>query len=268
MTNQTSFPKNMQIGFPGQSVGWGHANHARTYVNDLGYERKVVDVVITAANSHAYEFTVDGIPVAYTSDASATAAEVRDGLIANARSQLSLENVASFNPVAAGTIRVTMKTAGVDTVVAEADADLALTVVQAASAPEPIPFGLALVKRTGAGTTDRSCRLPNDLTDVFVGIAERAPQLTNPVSPDDKIVASSVLSVGFNGIWYVRVEEAVTAEDAAYFRVAAFGANMQPGAWRKSADNNGTDDTALPAEGCTYKTSAAAGGIAELRINR
>lgn len=258
---QTSFA-NQALGMPGQALGWGKSL-ARTYVNDTGFARKVVDVTITAANSTAYAFTVDGISVTYTSDASATTQEIRDGLIANARDNILLEPVASFQPVAAAVVRVTIKTAGVDTAVAESDANLALTVVQAATAQQPIGFGLAVVKRTGSDSTDRSCMLPSATGQALLGIAERAPQLTNPVSPDDKIAPLSAMSVGHHGTYFVRVETAVAPEEDAYFRHTASGANTTLGAWRNDDDGGNADQ----AVGCKFKTSAPAGGIAELYIH-
>lgn len=262
MTDQTFFG-NQGYGYPGQPLGeWGK-QRARTYCNDLGNERKVVDLTIVAANSTAYAFSVDSIPVTYTSDASATTEEIRDGLIQNARDNILFEPLASFQPVAANKVRITFKVAGYNGSTAEADANLSLAVIQAATAQQPIPFGLAVVKRTGAGTTDRSCMLPSAAGQILLGIAERQTQLTNPVAPDDKIAPLSIMSVGHQGTWYVKVEVDVDAEDPAFFRHTASGSNTLLGAWRNDADTA----TADAATGCKFKTSALAGNIAELYLN-
>lgn len=264
MSDQSSFGMQAK-GFAGQMVGFAHSNRGRAYCNDTGYERQVIDVNITATNSHAYAFTVAGVTVSFTSDSTATTTEVRDGLIANARSQQALEYV-SFEPNGSAIVRTIVKAAGTAVTVAEADGSLTLTTVQAATAPQPIPFGLAVVKRTGTGTTDRSCRLPSALADKFLGIAERSPQLTNPVAPDDKIAPGMMMTVGTNGLWYATVEVAVAAEDPVYWRATA-GTGTVLGSWRNDADTVSSVDTAVLVVGAKFKTSAVAGALAELRLN-
>lgn len=156
---QTSYG-NMQKGFPGLRDGIGH--QSRTFVNDLGATRKVVDVVLGAANAFAYGFQVEGIPIEFTSDGSGTIAEARDGLYLAARSNPALERWASF-VLAGDDLRVIAKDPGYDLSVTESPAisNLSLSVEVAHAAAESVPFGRALVKRTGTGTTDQSCRLPH-----------------------------------------------------------------------------------------------------------
>lgn len=250
-------------GYPGQRVGV--LNHgARTYVNDRGATAQASDLTLTIANSVAYTFTVDGQTVTYTSSAAATAAEVRDGLVAAGRALGGLAATVAFNPI--GTkVRVSAKIPGVGFTLAESDARIAVAVVAANGTPEPIPFGLAVVKRTGAGTTDRSCTLPSAAGETFLGVVERTPSNIDPLGAyaGDRAAPFSTLSVGQTGTWLVQVETAVAAEDPVFFRHTATG-SQQVGAWRNDADTATADEVT----GARFKNSALAGGYAELALRR
>ncbi len=157
MTVQTSYTQ-MAAAFAGMVEG-GMAKDARTLYNDLGNLSQISDVVIVAANSTAYAFTINGIPITYTSDATATQAEIRDGLIANARANILFENLVIFQPSGVN-VRVIAKTPGVGFTYADADGNLSESVVRANVAQAEIPFGRGICKRSGSGTNERSAHLP------------------------------------------------------------------------------------------------------------
>lgn len=154
---QTSFT-NMARAFAGMVEGFGYDKNARTYWNDLGSLAQVADVSFSAVNSQAYTFTVNGITVTYTSDATATLAEIRDGLITAFRVLNSLEEVAFAN-ASGNNVRVTAKTPGVAITVTNV-ANTTVTAVQANVAQADIPFGRAVCRRVGTGTNERSAHLP------------------------------------------------------------------------------------------------------------
>lgn len=170
---QTVYQANMLKAFAGMRAAIGDVYYTRTYVNDKGSTRKVVDVVPTVVNSHLYQFEVEGVAVYYQADASATAAEIRDGLIAYFRTLLELEKLATVNPNG-NNVRVTARQAGYDLSVTESNAQLALSTVVAHAAAQAIPFGSAVVKRTGTGTNDKSCMLPSAPTAKVIRIAVTA----------------------------------------------------------------------------------------------
>lgn len=153
MSQQMSYT-NQQRGFAGQRIGLQH--RAQTYVNDRGSERQTDDVSFAAVNSQAYTFTVNGITVTYTSDATATLAEIRDGLITAFRALPELEGIAYANP-SGNNVRITSAVPGTATTVTNV-ANTTVTPVQANVAQESIKFGRGVAKRTGTGTNDLSAR--------------------------------------------------------------------------------------------------------------
>lgn len=167
---QTSI-SNMAAAFPGMLEGYGeHAK--RSFHNDLGSAAHTVDFTIdTASDDTAYQFEINGIPVAITSAASgATLASIRDQLIERMRAIPELEDIAFANPAGAAVVRVTGKTPGTPIVPTENDGNITLTTVQANVASAEIPFGRAVCKRTGGD--DRSAHLPPaavpQITDVTI----------------------------------------------------------------------------------------------------
>lgn len=127
-----------------------------------------------------------------------------------------------------------------------------------------IPFGLALTR----GTADPQVKVPAALSAKLQGVARHThAQYNQDLSGTAGIPAKGDVNVLRRGVIWVRVEENVAAEDAAYFRVTANGGNTQLGGWRKSVDNNGSADTAVLAPGCVFRSAATAGNLAKLEIN-
>jgi hypothetical protein len=165
---QTVYHANMLHAFAGMRCALGDTYMARTYVNDKGSTRKTVDVVPAVVNSHYYEFLVAGIPVYYQAGGSTTAALIRDGLLAHARSLLELEKLATFNPNSTN-VRVRARQQGYDLSITESNAQLSLSTVVAHEASQAIPFGSAIVRRSGG--SDKSCMLPTTPTAKVVRIS-------------------------------------------------------------------------------------------------
>lgn len=158
MTVQTSYTQ-MAAAFAGMVEG-GMAKDARTLYNDLGNLPQIVDVAINVVDSTAYGFAINGVPVGYTSGVGATAAQIRDGLIASGRGNILFEGVVIFQP-SGNNVRIIAHTPGVGFTYSEpvADANLTPTTVRANVAQAEIPFGRAVCKRAGA--TERSAHLPS-----------------------------------------------------------------------------------------------------------
>lgn len=241
-------------GFAGQRMGLRH--ESRSLANNQGKDRQVTDVVIdNVINATTYTFTLEGVTVSFTSDASATAVEIRDGLIADARSSAVILAAVTVNP-AGNNVRVTALEPGVAFALSESDANLSLSVVQANVATEPLPFGRAVV----IGTTDKSCKLPSAASEVFMGIAERIHSVVDPIDGNaDEIAPFSTASVGYHGRWLAEVEQAVSAGDPVFFRHTGGTA----GAWRMDNDGGNADQVA----NARWETSAGVGELAELLLN-
>ncbi len=227
----------------------------------------VATIVHTTANygtGTVYSFTLNGTTVSYTATRTDTIIIIRDALIAAARAIQLLEGVAYFNSNG-NNVRVTASVPGT-AFTATAVTNTSVSAVTANGTPLYIPFGVAIVKRTGAGTVDKSATTPTTTGQSFLGVSERIHTVCDPMqsAPNNQNIAPFAdITVGYRGTWYVNVEVAVSAEDSAYFRTAANGALTTLGAWRNDSDS-GNADALTQAK---FKTSALAGGIAELEIS-
>ena len=258
MSGQTSVRDQAQ-GYAGQRVGFFH--DSRTLQNDKGSARQTHRVTVdTAANGTAYQFEVDGKPVKYTSDASATIAEVRDGLIAAGRAIHSLEEVAFFNVETANSLLVTAVKPGSGFTLTETDANLSNTAIQANVTTEAIPFGRAIVRGTAG---ERSGTLPSTGGQRFEGVAERIHTNVDPTNAAGEITPFSDMSIGYRGEWLVEVEQDVALTDPVYFRHSVGAGGSQLGAWRKDADTA----TADLVPNARWSQAASAGGLAVLSLN-
>ncbi len=259
-------------GFPGQRQGMGHK--ARSMVNDTGAVRQVHDLTVdNAIDATAYLFTVDlgsgALPIAFTSGAAGTTlTSVRDGLLAVARADQSFENRVAFNPQGVDSIRATALQQGVGFTLADGDANLSNAVVTANAATIAIPFGRAVTNRTGAGTTERSARLPTATGETFAGITERIHSnvdVTNASPADDigAVAPFSDFTVGKEGEWLVEVDEAVDESSNVFFRHTLGGDAGAVGTFRTDADTARADQIT----GAKFVSRTTGAGLAVLAVN-
>lgn len=219
--------------------------------------KKTQLLTITAKNNTLYTVTINGTAFSYTSDSTATAAEIRNALI-------TLIN--------AGTEPVTASASGNNILLVndeyETDYTLAVTSELAISTQigfkQTVEFGLFVCKDSLA---DNVCRLPFQATDItggFGGVALHTHNVeqSNPTSGNVGYPYSSMINLLSKGRVYVQVEEAVTAGDAVYVRYAV-GTGSKIGAFRKSEDSS----TAGLLPSSRYITSADANGFAVVEIN-
>ncbi|MCA9325925.1 hypothetical protein KDA23_07780 [Candidatus Saccharibacteria bacterium] len=87
-----------------------------------------------------------------------------------------------------------------------------------------------------------------------LGIAQR-----NDIAESPDWADGDVMDVAINGVVYVTVEDAVTAGGQCFVRVAT----SDIGLFRSDVDGG----DAVAVEGLYYNTSAAAGGLAEVRVS-
>jgi hypothetical protein len=254
--SQQTIVTNLPKGFAGDRVGFTQTFTALSMENDTGSTRKQDRITVsTAANSTTYTFTIAGRSVSYTSDASATLQEIRDGLVAAANLDAIILQDAIIVAESGTTdqLLVTARSPSVDLAVAESDTNLALASVQAHVGTIEIPYGRAVVK----GTADRSGILPTATGQTFVGVAERVHSDADPQDASvDAIKPLSTFTVVTKGTMLVEVENAVTAFASAFFVFSGVNA----GKFR--SDATGAD--AVPRG--RYLTSGAAGSLVELEL--
>jgi hypothetical protein len=243
--------------------------------------RKLVSVVLTAVNSHAYNLTINGTAVTYTSDSSATTAEVAAGLVAaiNASTETTVHASGSDTPMLIEATRdpeygvdftdtsaANRRLSG-DFDFATADSNLVATTLVAQNSEVPVGSGLCMDERS---TDDQSARLPRQATDItsfrFAGVMlNDLAKVAHPVGALQTSRHSTMLPVLSDGYVAVRVENAVAKGDQAYCRYASGAGGTRLGAFR------GTDtdsSTAAACARCFFETAASAGGIAVLKVSR
>lgn len=255
MSQQTTYAV-PALGYPGMLMGSGHKKHS--VVNDLGATRQLDTMVIdTAVDETEYSFTVDGIEVAYTSGVSATIAEIRDGLIEAGRAIGALDGVVVFQP-SGDDVTIIAAVPGEGFTSAESDDNLTRTATVSNTSTEAIPFGRAVVKRSG---TDQSVKLPSTGSERFMGVAVREHGMVDVASAADEIKPFSVFTAVYSGDVVVEVEEAVAVGDAVYFRHTASGAEKY-GVFRNDADTADADAIS----GAKFMSSTTGPGLAILRL--
>lgn len=139
-----------------------------------------------------------------------------------------------------------------------ADVGNADIVTRANAYGDTIPFGVFVTKGTNEGEA-----VPPEATGEVTGLVGLGVVVRSHTQPQDEGYADGdPMPVLKRGRVWVPVEDAVTAESAAFVRFVAAGAE-QLGAFRSDAD--GTDAVALP--GAKFVTDADAGELALLDIN-
>lgn len=254
----------MKVGLEGQLADSGPHDIA-TYINN---SKQHFTITITAADLETV-VTING--TAFTANA---------GSGTKTKPAIAAEMVGVIN---AGSEPVTATEAsGQDYLFVEADvAGTAFTCVGTTNCTvvEDVPneaginFGLCVVQDidvTPAGNTDNLAHLPvlvTQITDIHraLGPTVHTQALEQALVNADNVgyPIASAMSVLIKGRIWVRVEDAVEARGQVYVRAIA-GAGERLGAFRSDAD--GSDAGLL--KGAVYKTSAGAGELAIVEINR
>lgn len=126
----------------GQPASLRSDQYVRSMVNDRPRTAQVSTITATAVNSTEYTVTVDGITVNYTSDGSASTAEIVAGLVAalNGEPVIAAKTLAAVT--GAATLTITARIAGVG-FEASVGANLSLASTTANDEPDALAFGAA-----------------------------------------------------------------------------------------------------------------------------
>lgn len=263
---QTTVQDELTASIPG--MPHGVLERAKTYVNSRNLAAKVVDFEITVQNSTAYTFLVGGVPITYTSDGSATVAEIRDGLIAaHAAAALAYPNSGPAKTSAAASgddVRITeLSPAEGEVPVSDSDANLAISVVTPHAEEEAMVPGRVVVEAdsggsTALGTTPQA-RLPRGTGKIPVGVVMHSHRGTqvSAINADAVYDPDQPFPVYWGPI-VVDTEDAVAQGGQVYFRHTASGANTSLGKCRSDGDSS----TADALTGWRYKTGTSGAGLA------
>jgi len=126
------------------------ANRSTTLVNADPQAAQVDTITVTGAtNSKDYTETIDLVDVTYTSDTSATIAEIADGLAAEINDNALVRGKCSAVSDGVSVITVTGTYPGVSYTITDADAQLTTASVTVAATADAVPFGTLMVNPTG-----------------------------------------------------------------------------------------------------------------------
>lgn len=263
---QTTVADNLTPAIAGMPAG--QPERVSTYLDSAQAQAKVVDIAITEQDSTAYSFLVGGVPINFTSDASGTKAEIRDGLLA------ALAAAAAAYPNS-GPAKVAGSASGDDVritellpqdgevPVSESDSNLALSSVTAHAQQEPLRPGIVVVEPASGGSaalgTTPQCRLPRGTGKVPVGVTlhKHRGKALSALDADAVYDPGEPVDVHW-GPTIVQVEDAVIQGAVPYFRHTASGLNTVLGKVRSDDDSS----TADALTGWRFKTGASAGGLA------
>lgn len=256
--------------YAGMLAGHDDGHDIESYINNSGTVAGVFDLVFTAVNSTLYTADVYGVHLSYTSDGSAAAAEIRDGIIASAAAQPGLLLKASF-AASTNNVRVTeLDPAGNGSgKPINLDANTALTVVTPHQEPEAMPAGIVVV-RPSTAPAFQDCRLMRASTDFMLGVTmhQHSPvnERTYPAPSALLYPPNSEIGVVRRGKVWVPCEQVMALSDTPFVRYAAGAGGSQLGALRKDADT--ASALTLSGKARVIQVSiGAAGSVALLQFN-
>lgn len=123
-------------------------------VNKTPQAKQSDSITITAAaNSTAYTVTINGVDCTYTSDSSATLAEIADGLAAAINATPSVRAVLSASSNGVSVVTLTSLVSGLSYTLTESSANMTTAVVTANGSADAVSFGTLVVRSGFSGQT-------------------------------------------------------------------------------------------------------------------
>lgn len=243
MTVQTAYSRFAPQAYAGLLAGVKH--YVSTYKNPGS--RDVQTIAITAQNTTAYTVTVRGVTISYTSDGSATQAEINAGLEAAALASPFFNALATLvEGSSAAQLVLSARDPSVD-LQAAVSSDLALTVVSAPG--KELPFGRFVA--VGAQSTEPAggvyCKeLESGAVIAGVTVHTHAVDMKDYERPLSTATTGGFDSSGYmpgdtvnvarQGLIWVEAEEALTPGAPVYARFTS-GSNAVIGRIRTDADS-------------------------------
>lgn len=234
---QTIYRTNFASGYPGMLEGIG-TPRVKAYKNNTGvqYASSTITTPATPTNSQAYTLTINGISSVFTSDASATAAEIFAGVLAAVRASAAFDQVDVLN-VNSGARTFLLRSRRPLTALTVAvgsspsSNNVAFSTPTTPAAPSDVPFG-RIVARASTDAAD-SCKLPAADTDIILGVAQATyAEQRQAVGPNARPAyyaydAVDVIqnTITCEGVWIPCIED-IAAGDTIYARVSGANAGM------------------------------------------
>lgn len=259
MSNQLlSVPVLQPIALPGQLVGTN--NVIRTYRSRRSNVAGVTDVTITAVNSTLYGVTINGILIGYTSDGSATTAEIRDNLITNIAANAFAAAFIVGTSGGAAVLRLTEVAPANGAVTIAVSANLSAAVITAHQEAETLRAGVAI--DLDLANLDDGCRKCY-AGGTRLGVIVASPSVVLDEDPDteENYPANSVIPVLVRGSIYVKLTETVTQASTVCVRTVAV-TDKAVGTFGDTDDGN-----TEPLTGAKFRTGGVSGDTVILDLN-
>lgn len=234
-SNPRSFySKTMDVATPGALSGDAVSIVNKAYINAAATASEVHTVVTPATvdASTLYSITIDGITVSYTSDASPTQTELRDGLYNAFRTNPEARSLAAI-AISGNNLTLTA-TRPTDTHLvsvnsADTTNDLSVSITTAQNLGTTVPFGVFVAR--AAGDAIGTAKLPAANTDSVLGITTAHQNIERDIVGDQGVTEYKALEVmdvvqrcgSLDGVWVRCVESDIDLDDTIY--VVASGAN-------------------------------------------
>lgn len=227
-SNPRSFySKTMDIATPGALSGSAASHLTGTYVNSAATAKQVHTVVTPATvdASAVYSITVDGVVVSYTSDASPTQTELRDGLYNSFRTN---PEARSLMDVAISGNNLVLTSARLENVhivsVNSADTtnDLTVSITTAQNLGTAIPYGVFVTR--AAGDAIKAAKLPATNTDKVIGVTTIHQNLERNAIGDQAVTEYAAMEEmdvlercnSLDGAWVRCVDADIDVDDTVY----------------------------------------------------
>jgi hypothetical protein len=243
--NQTSYTQNADLALPGLVR---QRTKLDTVINGASDTRQEVAIDVgTAANTTAYTVTVGNITQTYTSDGTATATEIRDGLIAALKASTIINSKFTVEVVDADTLKLVHRLWGVNELVSVGGGGAGYAATNTAAVSSAmIPYGLVAAAKTGYGMADGVpvAGLPSAAGDTILGIfaSTKTVPLAMPTQTEAAYRRGDRMGVLSQGVIWAVAEVAITFTDSLFFRHTASGGLTQLGALSNAS---GTGKSAL-----------------------
>lgn len=227
-SNPRSFySKTMDVATPGALSGDPIAQINKAYINASATAKEVHTVVTPATvdASTLYSITVDGVVVSFTTDASPTQAELRDGLYNAFRTNPEARSLQSIAISGNNLLLTSARLEDTHTVTVNSGAttnDLSVSVTTAQNLGTAIPYGVFVARASGDAVG--YAKLPTANTDKVVGITTiHRSQERNGVG-DQSVTQYEALEVmdviercnSLDGVWVRCVDADITIDDTVY----------------------------------------------------
>lgn len=215
---QTRYNKDLRVGRAGDPADSGPKDII-SLINDDPRTAQVSTITVdSASNSTTYSVTLNEVVISFTSDASATTAEIATGLAAAINAEPLVAASVSAE-AASAVVTVTSSYAGRAFTLTSSEADLTLATGTANDSADPVPFGAAVIFDPADAKYGRLLKTANlsarTRTITVGGTAENAKLLIVTLTINGRVYTGQAVTSGSATVSNVAISLLTTINDIA-----------------------------------------------------